>query len=33
MDLNLKLFDSMFGSESTIAPPLPTVVDLLASFP
>ena len=30
---NLKLFDSMFGSQSTLAPPLPTAVDFVASLP
>jgi hypothetical protein len=33
MVLNLKLFDAMFGSESTVAPPLPTAVDFVASLP
>jgi hypothetical protein len=33
MVLNLKLFDSMFGSQSTRAPPLPTAVDFVASLP
>jgi hypothetical protein len=33
MVLNLKLFDSMFGSQSTVAPPLPTAVDFIASLP
>ena len=33
MVLNLKLFDSMFGSQSTVAPPLPTAVDFVASLP
>ncbi len=33
MGLNLKLFDSMFGSQSTVAPPLPTAVDFIASLP
>jgi hypothetical protein len=33
MVLNLKLFDAMFGSQSTVAPPLPTAVDFVASLP
>ena len=33
MVLSLKLFDSMFGCQSTVAPPLPTAVDFVASFP
>jgi len=33
MVLNLTLFDSMFGSQSTVAPPLPTAVDFVASLP
>ena len=33
MVLNLKLFESMFGSQSTVAPPLPTAVDFVASLP
>jgi len=32
MVLNLKLFDSMFGSQSTVAPPLPTAIDFVASL-
>ena len=33
MILHLKLFDSMFGSQSTVAPPLPTAVNFFASLP
>jgi len=33
MVLHLKLFDSMFGSQRTVAPPLPTAVDFVASLP
>ena len=33
MILNLKLIDSMFGSQSTVAPPLPAAVDFVASLP
>ena len=33
MVLNLKLVDSMFGSQSTVAPPLPAAVDFVASLP
>jgi hypothetical protein len=33
MVLSLKLFDSMFGCQSTVAPPLPTAVDFVASLP
>ena len=33
MVLNLKLFDAMFGSQRTVAPPLPTAVDFVASPP
>ena len=33
MVLNLKLFDAMCGSQSTVAPPLPTAVDFVASLP
>ena len=33
MVLNLKLFDSIFGCQSTVAPPLPTTVDFVASLP
>jgi hypothetical protein len=32
MVLNLKRFDSLFGSQSTVAPPLPTAVDFVASL-
>jgi hypothetical protein len=31
--LHLELFDSLFGSQSTGAPPLPTAVDFVASLP
>jgi hypothetical protein len=31
--LNLKLFDALFGSQSTVAPSLPTAVDFVASLP
>jgi len=30
---NLKLFDALFGSQRTVAPPLPTAVDFVASLP
>jgi len=33
MMLNLKLFDSMFGSQSAVAPTFPTPVDFFASLP
>jgi hypothetical protein len=33
MVLNLKLIDSMFGSQSTVAPPCPAAVDFVASLP
>jgi hypothetical protein len=33
MVLNRKRFDAMFGSQSTVAPPLPTAVDFVASLP
>jgi hypothetical protein len=33
MVLHLKLFESLFGSQSTRAPPLPTAVDFVASLP
>jgi hypothetical protein len=33
MVLNLKLIDSMFGSQSTVAPPFPAAVDFVASLP
>jgi hypothetical protein len=32
MILNLKLLDSMFGSQRTVAPNFPTVVDFFASI-
>jgi hypothetical protein len=33
MVLNLELIDSMFGNQSTVAPPLPAAVDFVASLP
>jgi hypothetical protein len=33
MVLNRKLVDSLFGSQSTVAPPLPAAVDFVASLP
>jgi hypothetical protein len=33
MDLNLKLFDSMFGNQSPVAPPLPAALDFVTSLP
>jgi hypothetical protein len=33
MVLNLKLVDSLFGSQSTVAPRLPAAVDFVASLP
>jgi hypothetical protein len=30
---NLKLFDALFSSQRTVAPPLPTAVDFVASLP
>jgi len=33
MVLNLKLCESMFGSQSTVAPSSPTAVDFVASLP
>jgi hypothetical protein len=31
--LNRKLLDAIFGSQRTVAPPLPTAGDFVASFP
>src|SRR5467141_4398672 len=33
MVLHLKLFDALFGSQRTVAPPVPTAVDFVASLP